>query len=132
MESIRDILLIDDNASCNFIMEEFIKFYDDSIVVKSTLSVNDSLDHLRDCNHTFPQLIFIDLNMPVLTGFDFARIYSEEFAKDHPDTKLYMLTSSLRDDDKFMALSFDCIEDFVSKSDLEQILEQTLCNSGVY
>ena len=126
MEYVKTVLLIDDNPSCNFIMNEFIKLADDQIEVYDAESVEHAMDQLTGDLIRFPDVIYVDLNMPVLNGFDFIELYEQEFLRDHPDSKIYMLSSSLRPEDKKKAMNHKCVKDFVSKNDIDLFLQETL------
>lgn len=125
MGFVRSVLLIDDNPSCNFIMSEFIKLADKHIEVQVTESVEQALDQLSFSDQ-FPEVIYVDLNMPILNGFDFIELFEKEFHLAHPKTKIFMLTSSLREEDKVKALTYESVQDFVSKNDIDAFLQQTL------
>ena len=126
MQYVRSVLLIDDNPSCNFIMSEFIKLTDDSILVYVAESVDEAEALLSDPNCIFPEVIYVDLNMPILNGFDFIEMFERNFIAQHPDTRLFMLSSSLRSEDRHRALMFRSVHDFVSKNDIDSFLQSTL------
>lgn len=126
MQYVRSVLLIDDNPSCNFIMSEFIKLTDDSILVYVAESVDEAEALLSDANCIFPEVIYVDLNMPILNGFDFIEMFERNFIAQHPDTRLFMLSSSLRSEDRHRALMFRSVHDFVSKNDIDSFLQGTL------
>ncbi len=126
MEFVCSVLLIDDNPSCNYIMTEFIKLADDSIDVLSAESVTEALDLLDETKHSFPDVIYVDLNMPVQDGFDFIEHFQSKYYNNHQSCKLFMLTSSLRSEDRDKAMGFSCVEGFVSKNDIDDFLQQTL------
>lgn len=126
MQYVRSVLLIDDNPSCNFIMSEFIKFTDDSILVYVAESVDEAEALLSDPNCIFPEVIYVDLNMPILNGFDFIELFERNFVAQHPETRLFMLSSSLRNEDRHRALMFRSVHDFVSKNDIDSFLQGTL------
>lgn len=126
MQYVRSVLLIDDNPSCNFIMSEFIKLTDESIHVYTAESVEDAIDLLDDPRNVFPEVIYVDLNMPILNGFDFIELFERKFMAAHPETRVFMLSSSLRNEDRHRALMFRSVQDFVSKNDIDGFLNQTL------
>jgi DNA-binding NarL/FixJ family response regulator len=126
MQYVRSVLLIDDNPSCNFIMSEFIKLTDDSILVYVAESVDEAEALLSDPNCIFPEVIYVDLNMPILNGFDFIELFERNFVAQHPETRLFMLSSSLRNEDRHRALMFRSVHDFVSKNDIDSFLQGTL------
>lgn len=126
MEYVKSVLLLDDNPSCNFIMNEFIKLADEHIVVLAAESVEEALAILQDETHPFPEVIYVDLNMPVLNGFDFIESFESGFMSEHPESRLFMLSSSLREEDRLKALEYESVKDFVSKNDIDTFLQRTL------
>jgi CheY-like chemotaxis protein len=126
MEFVKSVLLIDDNPSCNFIMTEFIKLADHSIVVLCAESVPEALEILSKSADVFPEVIYVDINMPVQNGFDFVEQYESAYQMDHPSSKLFMLSSSLREEDKAKALKYKSVCNFVSKNEIDDFLQVTL------
>ncbi|MDG1160075.1 MAG: response regulator [Flavobacteriales bacterium] len=125
MEFVKSVLLIDDNPSCNFIMNEFIKLADPNIQVYEADSVEDALGILAKLD-SCPDVIYVDVNMPVMNGFDFIEYFEKEYTLKNPNCKIFMLSSSLRVEDKERALSHSCVKDFVSKNDIDSFLQHTL------
>jgi response regulator RpfG family c-di-GMP phosphodiesterase len=126
MEFVRNVLLIDDNSNCNFIMSEFIKLADETIRVISAESVEEAMEALKVAGADFPDVIYVDINMPLQNGFEFVELYEEQFMALHPRTRLFMLSSSLRLDDREKAMAYDSVDDFVSKNDIDEFLKITL------
>lgn len=126
MEYVKSVLLVDDNPSCNFIMSEFIKLTDDRIVVATTESVDDALHLLANGEIPFPEVIYVDINMPVQDGFDFLEQFERRFLVHHPETRVFMLSSSLRSEDRHRALMYRSVYDFVSKNDIDNFLQASL------
>ena len=125
------VMLIDDNDIDNFINERMIQgcnFSDTTYINTSTrsaieflknLSVNKALrkDHL-------PSIIFLDINMPILDGFQFI----EEFEKLDPEIvsriKIVMLTSSINPSDIERAKNYPSVKGFIHKPLTEESLAQ--------
>jgi CheY-like chemotaxis protein len=126
MNYVKSVLLIDDNPSCNFIMGEFIKLTDSSICVYTAESVQEAESLLQNMGGNFPEVIYVDLNMPLQNGFDFIELFEQRFMTAHSETRIFMLSSSLRDEDRHRALMFRSVYDFVSKNDIDSFLQNTL------
>ncbi|GAB3170503.1 hypothetical protein GCM10027291_22230 [Telluribacter humicola] len=62
-----------------------------------------------------PDLIFLDINMPIMNGWDFLDEYSARFEYLFPDTKICMLTSSVDPMDKLQAFYYSSVITFISK-----------------
>lgn len=71
------------------------------------------LDGLPEDN--FPHVIIIDINMPLMNGFEFAAKYKEEYHSAYPETKLFITSSTRRLSEIEKAKNFDVVEDFIEK-----------------
>ncbi|WP_037576698.1 response regulator [Sporocytophaga myxococcoides] len=73
MEKFKSILLIEDDDICNFITTKFFSRYQISEQLHSVKDGEQALDFLRSQNgkQSFPQLILMDLFMPIMDGFEF-------------------------------------------------------------
>ncbi len=113
----KEILMIDDDEINNFIADEWIKTnYVDIINLTAYADAEHALDHLRTCPvASFPLLIMCDLKMPGLDGFEFVEWYEKEFYQQYPQTKIVILTSSIRKDDEKRVKQYKSVADFVAK-----------------
>ncbi len=104
------VMLIDDNDMDNFINQKIIEansFADKIYTNTNGLSALEFLNNLYVNKDTLeemlPEVIFVDLNMPVLNGFRFIEKFYEmpqEFVKT---CKIVILTSSLNAEDREIA-----------------------------
>lgn len=60
-------------------------------------------------------LIFLDINMPVMDGWEFAEAFDKLNPNQKGNAKIIMLTSSVNPDDKNRALQLTAISGFQSK-----------------
>lgn len=121
MSTIEKLLVVDDDEVNNFILKELFQESEiaDEIIIKS--SVDAALDYLQDKQYTNPQLILLDINMPIKDGFDFLEEYEELGLAENP-TKIVLLTSSLFDKDKAAVVKYESVIDFIIKPmDVEKL-----------
>jgi len=58
-------------------------------------------------------LLFLDINMPVMNGWDFLKNYLEIF--NERNDKIVILSSSIDFQDKEKAKLFSCVQGFIEK-----------------
>ena len=80
-------------------------------------SAEDALDYLEKCRkeNNFPAIMFVDINMPGMNGFDYVTQYEERYRKESPHTHVVMLTNSVLSSEKQLARSYESISDFWNK-----------------
>ena len=75
-----------------------------------------------------PDLILLDINMPIVNGWEFMDKYQSLSAEQKAKIVVVMLTTSLNPDDRSRAESIKDIKDFVSKpldeTTLKDIIEK--------
>lgn len=121
------ILSIDDDEINNFVAEEWLKSNTVHTDFVAFTSAEDALQHLRSCTKAvYPHLLLCDLNMPMYDGFEFIELYENEFYPEYPETKLVVLSASLRKQDIDKAKSYPSVSDFVAKNSVQQNFEHIL------
>jgi len=118
MAPFQTAVLIDDDSISNFITEKLILREAFAQKVQSFISAEKALAHFENLiqqNSAFPEMIFLDLNMPGMDGWEFIKAY-----KNLPDVftsqcRLFMLSSAVDAKDIVQAKSLDEVEDFISK-----------------
>jgi len=101
------VMLIDDEEVDNFINEQLIISYHFSKYVYVNTSSNSALEFLNNLATTskefpqvYPDVIFVDINMPIVDGFQFIHSFQKTLERQPRKTKLVILTSSVSSDDK--------------------------------
>jgi CheY-like chemotaxis protein len=97
MKKLNSILLIDDDKITVYLQKTLVESLDvcqHVFVSKNGKDALDFLSTLQASGASFPDLILVDLNLPVLDGFDFLEAYKGlGYHLQHP-TLLYVLTTS--------------------------------------
>ncbi|MBK6640217.1 MAG: response regulator [Bacteroidia bacterium] len=111
------IWLIDDNEIDNFIAASVIKRLPDSpevIAFTDPLSALTDLGSILSNSQRLPNIILLDVNMPKLSGFEFAdRLRELPFGAMLPD--IYMLSSSGDRSDIQRAEEHELIKSYIIK-----------------
>jgi CheY-like chemotaxis protein len=113
------ILLIDDDKINNFLNRSVIeKHCGNECVVSEFMNPEEAFDFLKACSLTnhenCPDVIFLDINMPEMSGFEFLEKMEAENVR-LSNTKIFILSSSLDPNDIERSKSFLSVTDFISK-----------------
>lgn len=89
------VVLIDDDATTNFLNKRLIEKNKDTEVVQVFKNGKEAIEGIS----TESDIIFLDINMPVMNGFEFIEKYKESL--DNENRRIVvMLSSSEQVDDK--------------------------------
>lgn len=84
-------------------------------------------DELKIENKNFanaPSLIFLDLNMPIMNGWEFLDIFSKkDYYIEFPNTKVIVLSSTIDPKDLNKSKSYPMVIGFLSKPITKEMLE---------
>ncbi|MBL7931450.1 MAG: response regulator [Bacteroidia bacterium] len=116
----KEILAVDDNVVDNLINEIVLKraFPDHKVIVISDSS--EALSYFKTNRTKLPSLIVLDINMPVVSGWDLL----EELSSYDQETNVFMLTSSIFKEDEKRARTYSCLKGYFVKPLDEASAEQ--------
>lgn len=110
-------MLIDDSDIANIIMKKLISFLSLNVDVFDYTNPDEAYEALQTIN---PDIVFLDLNMPWLDGWDFL----EKMKKDNYTFKVIIITSSTSFLDKERCGEFSNVIDYFEKPvSKEQVLK---------
>jgi CheY-like chemotaxis protein len=111
-------MLVDDSPDDNFFHEREIKKANSENIVITKDSGQEALDYLRsekDTHYPHPDLIFLDINMPGMNGWDFLQEYGRLGKELQSSALIIMLTTSENPDDEARAKALGFISDYITK-----------------
>ena len=112
--SVHCIMLVDDNEADNVYHEIMLRRagFGGELVVRE--SAQQALDYLTQAAALLPNLILLDINMPGMNGFEFAR-EAAPLLQRMPTATVVMLTSSSLPNDRERAHEMPEIAGYVTK-----------------
>ena len=130
------VCIIDDDPIFVYgtkILLNYNSFFGSSVIVyEDGKEALDNLTSIVKCNGKLPQVIFLDLNMPIMDGWEFL----DEFVKLPMEEKprVYIVSSSIDKQDIEKAHTYDIVKDFIVKPLSDSILSnlfKTIEEEGV-
>lgn len=118
----KKIILVDDDVLTNMLNTKIINAVLPTIEVKVFLDVDDALEYLKTNDQSGDFLIFLDINFPLKSGWDFM----DEYAGFAVRSKVYMLSSSIDNADRSKAKSYTDVIDYKTKPFSFDFLESIL------
>lgn len=128
MNQVNSILLIDDDNIFNFLNKTIILKGNFARNVNSFCHTQKALDYLWELwdsgNEKFPEIIFLDINMRDMDGWEFLKKFEAFPESALEDCHVFMLTSSIDKNDIEISKSFRTVMDFISKPLSTEILKK--------
>lgn len=123
-----NIMLVDDDEINNFITVKLIRKGFADAVISTFLNGRLAIDRLKDIIENepekMPDYILLDINMPVMNGWEFLEEYKAASLDPERRIIIYILSSSVFSNDIDKAKSYESVANFISKPlNLESIKE---------
>jgi CheY-like chemotaxis protein len=127
-KKINTVLLIDDDLTINYLHNRLIEksaIAEHVIIAKNGIEGISVFLELNERIHATERvIIFLDLNMPIMNGWEFLEKLSKAKNEITMHYKIYILSSTINPDDKKKAKSHALVSGFLSKPLTKGILEQ--------
>lgn len=124
---VQHIVLVDDEDDCNFVTKLVLKRAGYSGRATCYTSALEALEHFRS-GQDLPDLLFVDINMPAVSGFEFLALCESEGLLPNELTSVVMFSSSNRPSDLERALSFRSVMGYVEKALSVESFERVLAD----
>lgn len=135
-ENLNCVLLVDDNPAFNLISRKVIEKFKVTDEIATVLNGIEAVEFLTNTGKyahkgdKFPQpdLILLDLNMPLMDGWEFLDAYDQIDSRFKGNAIIVMLTTSLNPDDQGKAASNSHISGFRNKPLTAAVFKDILDN----
>ena len=133
-KKLKCILLIDDDEATNFLNKIIIERANLTEHIQVAQSGQEALDYLTNQGdfleegkgYPQPDLIFLDINMPAMNGWEFLDEYKKLRDEQKARIVIVMLTTSLNPDDELKARKIPEISNYKNKPISQEMLREVI------
>ena len=114
----KKVMVIDDNPVDRYVAERIFKKYafaEEIVCIESAKKGLEYLTSLQDAPEQLPYLIFLDIMMPEMNGFEFLEQYNSLSETIKDNCTILMLTTSIHSDDRDRARDNPYVNRFLNK-----------------
>ena len=118
---IKTVLCIEDDTVTQFLnkieLEDagFCEKMDEAWNGQVALDYFEALSKDQEGLSKVPEIILLDLNMPVMDGWEFLELFLERYPQFAAKSKVFVVTSSINPADKIRSKDEDSVKGFLSK-----------------
>lgn len=128
MAKFTDVLLVEDDPITIMVCDRIIKMTSFAEKVKSCENGKIGIDYLSGLprDSSTPKIIFLDINMPVMNGWDFLEEFEKIRDRFNSLPRIYLLSSTVDPEDYKKAQKFSLVQDFISKPLSKEALQNII------
>lgn len=117
------VFLVDDDPIQNMINSQLVRLYDDKI---EFMVYNNGVEVIQGLEEgLLPDIILLDINMPIMSGFEFLNLYQHYTNA----ANVFMLSSSDNEEDRKQAKKYSCVRGYVIKPVSKEVLHDMLLSA---
>jgi CheY-like chemotaxis protein len=127
----RKLIFIDDDPIDHFLMKHILgskKYFDTTTYTIYGSLVLDYIEEHKSQPEKLPDVIFLDLNMPIFDGWDFLDRMEQMQPGIDKDIQVYIISSSVRTVDMENSSKYSFVNDFISKPVNHHQIERIMGN----
>ena len=135
---IRKVLCVDDDTISLTISQLLLKRTGFATEVNTVIDGSEALEYFEELFATSlnpaenaPELILLDINMPVMNGWEFLQEYTPRFLNKLPNTHIVILSSTIDPEDFALAKQYPVVVQFISKPLSIENLEELRSNPAM-
>lgn len=119
---INKIFLLDDDPIVNVINEQLFRKFNASKQYIVCRTSQEAMDYI-DSADSLPEIVIIDLNIPLINGFDFLNRFYDKFLNN---LSVYILTSSINPVDYNKAMNYPFVKGYLKKPLTREIVQKII------
>lgn len=128
---LQKVICIDDDPIALLLSKLVISKAEITMEIVTSPNGQDALDYLEkeenivtNRNSAQPLLILLDLNMPVMDGWEFLEQFKKSMYGQYPDAKIILLSSSIDPQDIQKSKEFEMVVEFFPKPLTREMLQE--------
>ncbi len=110
-----NFIVVDDSKLDCFIAEKIIQNTGRSQSVRTFQQATEALEYVRTLTPDGELIIFVDIQMPLMNGFEFVEAFEGLPQETKEPICIYMLSSSINENDIAKVKGYPSIRQFVNK-----------------
>ncbi|WP_341367788.1 response regulator [Yoonia sp. BS5-3] len=115
MKAPTDIMIVDDFLEDRFFLSHLLSSLFDNPQITEFAYAEDALDHLKTNPTAAYDLLFVDINMLRMNGFEFADTYLSLLPEGQPAGKLFLVSGTFDPNDEARAHDREGVAGFIKK-----------------
>lgn len=123
------VYVVDDDDIYQYVIKKKIEKRNIANQIKTFKNGHDAIEYLNlvaNSHEKLPDVIFLDINMPVMDGWDFLQEYTELKSRLKKKINLYVVSSSIHQSDIERAKNIREVTDYIIKPMNDEQLDEIL------